>query len=705
MTRNCQVPLACAVVLLCGMLASAATYMRTTLKELTTRAIGVAEVEVLAKNYPAMQPGDAMPRTHVEVKVLRSFKGALPEKFVLDLPGGINGDVVTTVPDGPEFKMGERAVVFVKEVDPQHFMVQDLGLGKFNIVERDGQDFVESQICPKAMPIDSRAENADEASLLTRSIPYDLFCGMVRDYAAGKEAEIDAGALAPKLMPSSSHLHNQTPLAVSDARAMRQNAREQKAWLTLALGLFFSVLAMALWLRRRRHATAAVSKRTIMLMMCAGLLAGAALGGGVSHAYVTFDQGTIWDLDTPISGKVASQRVIWRQSTATAKDNSSCFNGVTNSFNKWENVASSRLAFTNGGSSSLTTNSTSDGQNVIAWTTTPSNDFSSSTLAITFSSFTVGTTSSFLDGDIIFNDKNFNWSSGGSGNVDSVSLHEIGHFIGLNHTTSSATVMFPFDGGLTALSSDEIAAAQALYPGTDGTPLPTGGPNVSAQGSPTSGLPPLLVGLTGTATVGTSGSPIASYSWNFGDGQTSSTANVSHTYTASGSYTATLTVTDAAGATGTASVAITVGDLADPQKAAFKLNFTNTGKDNFSATLYSEQLLGIKDDRGTGTVSQGYVNIGAQSYAIEYDTEKGRTTSSSGMKVTVNDKKGTITIKITSADLLDVLAAYGADNTTVTDLPVTVPVEIWLGEGRTLLSADIDFLYKAKLDKTGSGKF
>ena len=52
------------------------------------------------------------------------------------------------------------------------------------------------------------------------------------------------------------------------------------------------------------------------------------------------------------------------------------------------------------------------------------------------------------------------------------------------------------------------------------------------------------------------------YSWDFGDGTTSTAANPTNTYTANGTYTATLTVRDPQGATGTASVQISVGNTA-----------------------------------------------------------------------------------------------------------------------------------------------
>jgi PKD repeat protein len=57
---------------------------------------------------------------------------------------------------------------------------------------------------------------------------------------------------------------------------------------------------------------------------------------------------------------------------------------------------------------------------------------------------------------------------------------------------------------------------------------------------------------------------VIAWSWNFGDGQSSSERNPVHTYSAAGTYTVTLTVTDDAGATGTKSSQVTV---TDPNKA------------------------------------------------------------------------------------------------------------------------------------------
>lgn len=75
-------------------------------------------------------------------------------------------------------------------------------------------------------------------------------------------------------------------------------------------------------------------------------------------------------------------------------------------------------------------------------------------------------------------------------------------------------------------------------------------PTASFTGSPTVACaPPVLVNFTNTST----GTAPLTYTWNFGDGGTSTAVNPGHVYASSGFYTVTLIVTDAAGCTDTVS--------------------------------------------------------------------------------------------------------------------------------------------------------
>jgi PKD repeat protein len=75
--------------------------------------------------------------------------------------------------------------------------------------------------------------------------------------------------------------------------------------------------------------------------------------------------------------------------------------------------------------------------------------------------------------------------------------------------------------------------------------------------TPSTGSAPLLVSFNGSTSTDSDGT-IASYAWNFGDGQQGSGATVTHSYAQPGNYTATLTVKDSGGASTSATVAITV---------------------------------------------------------------------------------------------------------------------------------------------------
>jgi PKD repeat protein len=78
-----------------------------------------------------------------------------------------------------------------------------------------------------------------------------------------------------------------------------------------------------------------------------------------------------------------------------------------------------------------------------------------------------------------------------------------------------------------------------------------------------SGYAPLTVSFSSSGSSDPDGT-IVGYSWNFGDGGTSTSANPSHAYNSVGTFTATLTVTDDRGGTNSKSVTITVNP--DPAK-------------------------------------------------------------------------------------------------------------------------------------------
>ncbi len=112
-------------------------------------------------------------------------------------------------------------------------------------------------------------------------------------------------------------------------------------------------------------------------------------------------------------------------------------------------------------------------------------------------------------------------------------------------------------------------------------------PTAGFTGSPTSGEVPLTVNFTNTSSGATS------YLWDFGDTQTSTATNPSHTYTEAGTFTVTLTATNSCGSdTETKTDYITVSDVPTAGftgspisgEVPLTVTFTNTSS---GATSYS----------------------------------------------------------------------------------------------------------------------
>jgi PKD repeat protein len=101
-------------------------------------------------------------------------------------------------------------------------------------------------------------------------------------------------------------------------------------------------------------------------------------------------------------------------------------------------------------------------------------------------------------------------------------------------------------------------------------------PVARISANPTSGDAPLTVQFSGTGSSDPEGGALT-YGWNFGDGGTSSSATVSHTYQSAGTFTATLTVTDNGGLQSSTTQTITAGTRAPTATMSAKVVDAATG--------------------------------------------------------------------------------------------------------------------------------
>ena len=118
-----------------------------------------------------------------------------------------------------------------------------------------------------------------------------------------------------------------------------------------------------------------------------------------------------------------------------------------------------------------------------------------------------------------------------------------GTFLATWGSEGSGDGQFEYPYGVTVSNSGNVYVADTENNRIQKfTPASAYPPVANFVGTPTSGTAPLAIAFTDSST----GSP-ASWSWNFGDGITSTVKNPSHTYTSAGTYTVALNATNSAG--------------------------------------------------------------------------------------------------------------------------------------------------------------
>lgn len=128
------------------------------------------------------------------------------------------------------------------------------------------------------------------------------------------------------------------------------------------------------------------------------------------------------------------------------------------------------------------------------------------------------------------------------GCLTDLSAHELGHNWGAGHCSCNSFTMNPSITCSNRFSSGSIASITGTKNTADCL-TPDGPPIAGFNEFPTTGASPLSVKFTSNT-----GGAVTNWSWNFGDGGTSTQGNPTHVYTVPGIYDVSLTVTGPMGA-------------------------------------------------------------------------------------------------------------------------------------------------------------
>jgi PKD repeat protein len=198
--------------------------------------------------------------------------------------------------------------------------------------------------------------------------------------------------------------------------------------------------------------------------------------------------------------------------------------------------------------------------------------------------------------------------------------------------TSTITVIGT-DGADHDISKTITFDLPTILPGIDFIPPVA---RIVTDPSPPSGNIPITVSFDASSSTDNRG--IASYLWNFGDGTTSTSVVVSHTYNTPGSYPVTLTVTDYFNNQHIDTVTVAVGDSDGPTAAI--------------STIPAPPNVGTGVTiKFIGTASAVSGDCGCGTTIVSYEWDFGDDETDSGSIVNHDyDAAGTYTVTLTVTD-------------------------------------------------------
>lgn len=123
-------------------------------------------------------------------------------------------------------------------------------------------------------------------------------------------------------------------------------------------------------------------------------------------------------------------------------------NAVVGAMNTWQGATGGLVTFQYMGQSSSAVRNSSDGINSIQWVESGWS-YSSNILAITLYTYYIQDPPYFADADIIVNGQNYKWGvnvaqNGTVNDIQQVLTHEMGHLLGLSHTSMYNASLYPY---------------------------------------------------------------------------------------------------------------------------------------------------------------------------------------------------------------------------------------------------------------------
>ena len=214
---------------------------------------------------------------------------------------------------------------------------------------------------------------------------------------------------------------------------------------------------------------------------------------------------------------------------------------------------------------------------------------------------------------------------------------------------------------------------------TDVNYIPTGdgppeSPRDGVDAPPVAGFTFTTTDLTANYTdTSTDNGTIASWSWDFGDGNTSTAQNPTHTYAAAGTYTVSLVVTDDGGATGTTNQDVTVTEANENPVAGFTFITTDLTA-TFTDTSTDDGTIATRNwDFGDGNTSTDinpvyvYAAGGTYTVSLVVTDDLGATdTTSQDVTVTAPNAAPVISFSFTTDDLTATFTDTSTDDGTIT---------------------------------------